>query len=140
MTNTNSKYVFGESSGGTNSGSGSGSSGGASSGSGSGASSGSGSGASSGSGSEDYSGVTNGLFHYILATRSIVIDPYMLLYYYGDVSSGSVSSSANIFCNASGNYVTDSNKSETRPIRPIVVLPSDIGVVEGVDGLYALAE
>ena len=128
VTNTNSKYVFGESLGETNSGSGSG------------ASSGSGSGASSGCGSRDYSGVTNGLFHYILATRGILIDPYMLNYIYGSVNSGTVSSWCNAFCCASGSFTTDYNTSETRPVRPIVVLPSDIGVVKGVDGLYALAE
>ena len=136
VTNTNSKYVFGESSGETNYGSGSG----ASSGSGSGASSGSGSGASSGSGSGDYSGVTNGLFHYLLATRSIIINPYMLLYDCGSVGSGAVNSYGRSLCNAANSFATDFNVSETRPIRPIVVLPSDIGVVEGVDGLYALAE
>ena len=125
VTNTNSKYVFGESLGETNSGSGSG------------ASSGSGSGASSGSGSGDYFGVTNGLFHYLLATRSIIIDSYMLYYLCGSVGSGWVESCSYHLCNS---YATDSNFSETRPVRPIVVLPSDIGVVEGVDGLYALAE
>ena len=117
VTNTNSKYVFGESLGETNSGSGSG--------------------ASSGSGSGDYFGVTNGLFHYLLATRSIIIDSYMLYYLCGSVGSGWVESCSYHLCNS---YATDSNFSETRPVRPIVVLPSDIGVVEGVDGLYALAE
>ena len=124
VTNENLKYVFGESSGGTNSGSGSGSSGGA----------------SSGSGSGDYSGVTNGLFNYILATRSIVINPYMLLYDCGSVGSGAVNSDGYSLCNAANSFATDHNNTVTQPIRPIVVLPSDIGVVEGVDGLYALAE
>ena len=91
-----------------------------------------------------------GLFSYAVASRAIHADGYssgMDYYEKAFVSNGSVcSGSRSSDCYSGSNYIPDydfkinGNYPIKSNCRPVVVLPSNIKVEEGTDGVYKLAE